>query len=826
MAQKEDENVTSAIESVKQALALNREQLSRLSELHQFLVAKLKENYDLYNSAISDENEDEQVDEQSTDQTNLSTFIHPYFKDNRGFSAPENEDTLKLRELGQSTQLDLSVRKKHWSKNACKQLEQLVLSEYKGRSVSDLTESRNSLASRLQVLQSLVDERTSTEDLNNIERKKEKMAELTALVEERLADVSIPSREDSENLDWLRIAANMSSSFSDIDCKLKWINDLHPDINHEPFTSDEIEAIKEYVSNDQDDCNWTDIAEKISQPGKLRLSWQVCKYYQSHLNEETKRVGPLSDEERELLELLIAENTDKNSGEIDWQRVNYHMNGRTTSQLKLYWSKKNSLKKGQEWSRLEDRVLVAAVEKFGESSWNQVAHYVYGRTNRQCRERWTNRLSVKNRKGGNWSREEDERLVTLAPGYDFKWAQLQKQFPGRSERQLSSRFSCINHWVETGQEAKLIGDDSARSTMPAVIKSKSIDQIKSSLADRLASEEAITKYLEESREELKLKFEREHQVPVLIEDEADAVDREMTEFFAYHDQWTSAKTRIAQSANDTLLYDTLAHQLSQLIDGEQLEPENALQLVTQSAISQDVSRQVSRILSDDGEEKANLFILPPNLVTLRGLQGLLLQEDRLKKIVTDAGLNLEEEMSKYSLSDPDYRKQFTRFLSLFFWPLICSLENAPSISSLSPEMMTENNALESKLNKKKQISGLVHVRERQNWLFKSAVGEGNKLSHVFDAIRSAKNSQQQVNLTSEDLDAAFTRPSTSSSSHQTIPVTTVKRKSVGRKRKSTAQLISSDGDDSHSSSQTGVPDSEHVSRKSGRERRPKLLYDA
>ena len=384
MEPKPEEDLNSAIESVKKALTLNQEQLSRLSELHQFLTAKLKENYDLYRSAMDDEcDEEEDLDDQSTDQSNLTTFIHPYFKDSRGFSAPENEDTLKLRELGQSTTLDLSARKKHWSKNACKQLEELVLSEFKGRSVADLTESRNNLASRLQVLQSVVDEQTSTEDLNNIERKKEKMAELTALIEERLADVSIPSREDSEHLDWLRIAANMSLSFTDMDCKLKWINDLHPDINHEPFTDDEVDAIKEYVAANVDKCNWNDIAEQISEPGKLRLAWQVCKYYQSHLNEETKRVGPLSEEEKELLELLITENTDKNTGEIDWPRINYHMNGRTTSQLKLYWSKKNSLKRGQEWSRLEDRVLVAAVEKFGESAWTQVAHYVYGRTNRQ-----------------------------------------------------------------------------------------------------------------------------------------------------------------------------------------------------------------------------------------------------------------------------------------------------------------------------------------------------------------------------------------------------------------------------------------------------------
>ena len=821
-------------ESVKRAIELNQEQLVQINQLQQFLLEKLEENQQLYESVLNDEaseteettTEDDVTSNQGLDlPLGLKVFAYPYFKDERGFTEPDNEDTIKLRELGSSTTRFLELERPNWTKSECSKLQEFILAESRAKSVAHLNESKNQLVRRLEVLESVVDSDTPIDERNKIERIKEKISELTTLTNERLMEATIPSREESENLDWLRISACMSLSFTDLDCKLKWINELHPDINKEDFTDEEIEKITKLA--EEHNKNWHLIASQLSEPGKLRLPWQVCKFYQANLNSETRRTGPLSDEEKELLELLINEYTNKDTGEIAWPCVNYHMNGRTVSQLKLYWTKKNSLKKGKPWTQLEDRVLAAAVEKFGESSWHQVSQYVYGRTNRQCRERYTLRLAIPDRKGGNWTKEEDEKLMRLAPEYEFKWAQLNKEMPGRNARQISARYALINSWIESNQEEKLLQDN----TINVTIKSKSHDQIREELKNQFSSEEALTRFLEVSREKLKQVFEKSHEVAILPqveESEEASVERELVEFFAYHDAYECRKTqKVNQTANDTLLLDTLAFQLSVLIDGQPLEPENPLQHVTGSMISKNVASLVQKQISDEQESTSGLFLLPPNRVTLRGLQGLLLQEDRLRKNIIDAGLDVEESLSQFSLKDPSYRKLFTKFLSLFYWPLICSLENVPSLqvpevsaAAAPSEMPSCSKKASTSESKKLQASELTTIRDRQNWLFKSAVQGGNKLTQVFNLFKQPSTDQASINMSADEIESALSYPAPKSNSPQKTPAANNEQSAeVTSVRKTKKRKANESG------TPTSQTDSPSTVRKSTRAIKPARFFD-
>jgi len=66
-----------------------------------------------------------------------------------------------------------------------------------------------------------------------------------------------------------------------------------------------------------------------------------------------------------------------------------------------------------------------------------------GRTGKQVRDRYLNKLRP-NIKCGDWSAEEDERLISLLKEVGNRWSLIATHLPGRTEGQVKNRFySCI-----------------------------------------------------------------------------------------------------------------------------------------------------------------------------------------------------------------------------------------------------------------------------------------------------------------------------------------------------------------------------------------------
>jgi len=59
------------------------------------------------------------------------------------------------------------------------------------------------------------------------------------------------------------------------------------------------------------------------------------------------------------------------------------------------------------WTAEEDRVLAAAVQRYGEKNWAQVANCLEGRTGQQCLHRWAKAINP-NKKRGRWEPSEDQ----------------------------------------------------------------------------------------------------------------------------------------------------------------------------------------------------------------------------------------------------------------------------------------------------------------------------------------------------------------------------------------------------------------------------------
>jgi hypothetical protein len=94
------------------------------------------------------------------------------------------------------------------------------------------------------------------------------------------------------------------------------------------------------------------------------------------------------------------------------------------------------------WTPKEDAKLMELMKKYGQS-WAMISSVMEGRTGKQVRDRYLNKLRP-NIKCGDWSAEEDERLITLLREIGNRWSLIATHLPGRTEGQVKNRFySCI-----------------------------------------------------------------------------------------------------------------------------------------------------------------------------------------------------------------------------------------------------------------------------------------------------------------------------------------------------------------------------------------------
>ncbi|KAF8272956.1 hypothetical protein EI94DRAFT_1783312 [Lactarius quietus] len=118
---------------------------------------------------------------------------------------------------------------------------------------------------------------------------------------------------------------------------------------------------------------------------------------------------------------------------------------------------------GRPWSAHEDLLLSRAVAEFdGEADWKTIAQHVPGRTNKACRKRWLHSLSPSIKKSA-WTKDEDEKLMSLYKLYGAKWSVIARQIPGRTDDACSKRYREAldpalkkDEWTQA-EDAKLLG---------------------------------------------------------------------------------------------------------------------------------------------------------------------------------------------------------------------------------------------------------------------------------------------------------------------------------------------------------------------------------
>jgi pre-mRNA-splicing factor CDC5/CEF1 len=105
-----------------------------------------------------------------------------------------------------------------------------------------------------------------------------------------------------------------------------------------------------------------------------------------------------------------------------------------------------------QWSNVEDEVLKAAISKYGLNQWARCASLLAKKTAKQCKSRWQEWLDPSIKKT-EWSREDDEKLLTMAKLLPTQWRTI-APIVGRTATQCLERYQKLLD----EQEARESGD--------------------------------------------------------------------------------------------------------------------------------------------------------------------------------------------------------------------------------------------------------------------------------------------------------------------------------------------------------------------------------
>jgi hypothetical protein len=139
-----------------------------------------------------------------------------------------------------------------------------------------------------------------------------------------------------------------------------------------------------------------------------------------------------------------------------WLAVAVLVPGRTNNQCRQRWTQTlgaGNRKKAGKWTPAEDTKLAEAVKKHG-TTWLAVAALV-GRTNIQCRGRWIQAVGPGNgKKSGAWTPEEDTKLIEVVKKHGTRWVVVANHVLGRTDKQCRGRWTdrldpdCASNTVE------------------------------------------------------------------------------------------------------------------------------------------------------------------------------------------------------------------------------------------------------------------------------------------------------------------------------------------------------------------------------------------
>jgi hypothetical protein len=97
----------------------------------------------------------------------------------------------------------------------------------------------------------------------------------------------------------------------------------------------------------------------------------------------------------------------------------------------------------KKWTAGEDALLLAAIRELGALNWSQVSVRVPGRSGKQCRERWLDKLSPDVARD-DWSPDEDAALIRRQAELGNAWSKIRDALPRRSVGAIKNRWNWLS----------------------------------------------------------------------------------------------------------------------------------------------------------------------------------------------------------------------------------------------------------------------------------------------------------------------------------------------------------------------------------------------
>ena len=446
---------------------------------------------------------------------------------------------------------------------------------------------------------------------------------------------------------------------------------------------EETRRLKDIVKDVQHYIDWDQVATQL----KTRRTPFACfSRYQIHLSTSHRRKG-WSDEENERMVELIHAHQYRDLNEINWKRIQIHLEGRSKVQIYSHWKYHQTKPDRSKFSEYEDALIDAAFSKGLEFGTISELVFCGKRTTPQIRERCQKMMRHGLLDMDKWTSNQD-RLIRQHFGEHhskLRNAEISQHFNGRSSAQLSIRY----HYLKF--------KSSKQTRRSSGLIRKQLPQFCAQLG------QLIDVYIPGQPDELWKHFEKLLQTPVAQREhkplgrpkKQPLTDKEQlrrvlsplfpvnlhqmrkTTFPGDGRQHGLVLTAVSRLLNcDFSVLETLDHRQPQdlskcfIMDG--IDTVNVLPL-------QNMIEMRHELPSSDERQphRDESVLMPPTIHTIVGLRGLQLQSKLIRSSARAEDENDNGPFYDGKCSQTTDARLLSRLISLFFWPAVMSMSKMP-----------------------------------------------------------------------------------------------------------------------------------------------------